>query len=131
MTNRSLLMTKGQVRELFKAHRLGFERRTSFDTNTLEPMFHIRANSKLQEMELKESKTQLKESKRELERSKTELERSKIKVANLEGQIRRLNTKHDGVNRDRETLKRQLAESDDRVEKLRKKVRGALDDHDL
>ncbi|KAG7109955.1 FAD-dependent monooxygenase OpS4 like protein [Verticillium longisporum] len=129
--NQVKIICQSQVRELFKAHRLGFERRTSFDTNTLEPMFHIRANSKLQEMELKESKTQLKESKRELERSKTELERSKIKVANLEGQIRRLNTKHDGVNRDRETLKRQLAESDDRVEKLRKKVRGALDDHDL
>ncbi|EEY23069.1 predicted protein [Verticillium alfalfae VaMs.102] len=117
-------MRKGQTRELFRAHRLGFERRTSFDTNTLEPMFQIRANSKLQEMELTESKAQLKESKRELERFK-------IKVANLEGQIRRLNAKHDGVNRDRETLKRQLAVSDDRVERLRKKVRGALDDHNL
>ncbi|RNJ60320.1 hypothetical protein D7B24_008702 [Verticillium nonalfalfae] len=129
--NQVKIICQSQTRELFKAHRLGFERRTSFDTNTLEPMFHIRANSKLQEMELKESKTQLKESERELEMSKTELERTKIQVANLEGQIRRLNAKHDGVNRDRETLKRQLAVSDDRVERLRKKVRGALDDHNL
>ncbi|KAF3349222.1 hypothetical protein VdG2_02658 [Verticillium dahliae VDG2] len=77
-------------------------------------MFQIRANSKLQEIELNESKRQLEESKRELERSK-------VKVTSLEGQIRRLNTKHDGADRDRETLKRQLAVSDDRAEKLRKK----------
>ncbi|KAM0275099.1 hypothetical protein ACHAQH_007579 [Verticillium albo-atrum] len=70
-------------------------------------MFHIRANLSLKDKELQESKARVAILERKLD---------ELKSTDYSGEV------------ERDTLKRKLAESDDQLTKLRKKVRKALDD---